>query len=163
MKDIDLFFENPLLLFAAIPAVLFIAAAFRLRREKTILRADRAAAVLRAVQLLLIAMIAAGPVVTLYSHNTETIILADRSVSMTPATEQMDAWIEAAKRDGGEHVRVMDFAAAPAGEAVQIDPAGTDIAAAIRAATGVFSGNDGRRIVRGRIVRQRCFVQFSCF
>ena len=35
MKDIDLFFENPLVLLAAIPLVLFVAAAFRLlRREK---------------------------------------------------------------------------------------------------------------------------------
>ena len=85
MKDIDLFFENPLVLLAAIPLVLFVAAAFRLlRREKEIMRADRTAAVLRAIELILLVVIAAGPVVTLYSHHTETVILADRSASMAP-------------------------------------------------------------------------------
>lgn len=146
MRDIDLFFENPVILLAAIPAVLFVAVALRLlRREKSIMRADRAAAVLRAVELLLLAVIAAGPVVTLYSHDTETVILADRSASMTPAGEQMDAWIQAAA--DGKTVQVIDFAAAPVEKDAQVDPAGTDIASAIRTAAAAFSGSDGRRIV----------------
>jgi len=148
MKDIDLFFENPAVLLAAIPAVLFVAMAARLlRREKKNMRADRAAAVLRAAAVILLTMIAAGPSVTLYSRSMETVILADRSGSMAPAAAQIDAWIEAAKRDGGESVRVVNFAAAPAGGTDEADPAGTDIAAAIRAGMAAFSGDEGRRLV----------------
>ena len=148
MRDIDLFFENPAVLLAAIPAVLFVAAAERLlRREKEIARADRVAAVLRAAAVILLAVIAAGPGVTRYSHNTETVILADRSGSMAPAMAQMDAWIEAAKQDADESVRVVDFAAAPAAEGNEIDPTGTDIAAAVRAGMAAFTGDEGRRMI----------------
>lgn len=147
MKDIELFFESPALLLAAIPAAACIAAFFLLRREKGVGYADRVAAVLRTIEALLLVVIAAGPCVTLYAHQTETVILADRSGSMTPARGEMDAWIEAAKRDTEGSVRVIDFAAAPVEDASAPDLRGTNIAAAIDAAAASFAGDAGRRIV----------------
>ena len=143
MKDIDLFFEAPVLLLAAIPMAVCVAAIFLLRREKGAGRADRTAAVLRAIEAVLLVVIAAGPCVTLYSHQTETVILADRSSSTTPAHADMDAWIEAAKRDADGSVQVIDFAADVSAK----DPQGTNIAAAIDAAAALFAGDTGRRIV----------------
>lgn len=148
MRDIDLFFENPAVLLAAIPAVLFVLLAARLlRREKRSARADRIAAVLRAAAVILLTVIAAGPGITRYMHSMETVILADRSGSMTPAFSQMDTWIESATQDADESVRVINFAAVPVEKTADIDPAGTDIAAAIRAGTAAFSGDEGRRMV----------------
>ncbi|MBQ8619686.1 MAG: VWA domain-containing protein [Clostridia bacterium] len=147
MKDIDLFFETPALLLAAIPAAACIAAFFLMRREKGLGRADRAAAVLRVIEVLLLVVIAAGPCVTLYSNQTETVILADRSGSMTSMREEIDAWIEAARRDTDGGVRVMDFAAAPVMDGSAPDAQGTNIAAAIDAAAASFAGEAGRRIV----------------
>ena len=143
MKDIDLFFEAPVLLLAAIPMAVCVAAFFLLRREKGAGRADRTAAVLRAIEAVLLVVIAAGPCVTLYSHQTETVILADRSSSTTPAHADMDAWIEAAKRDADGSVQVIDFAADVSAQ----NPQGTNIAAAIDAAAALFAGDTGRRIV----------------
>ena len=143
MTDIALFFEAPVLLLAAIPAAVCVAAFFLLRREKGVGRADRVAAVLRAIEVVLLVVIAAGPCVTLYSHQTETVILADRSGSTTPAHADMDAWIEAAKRDADGSVQVIDFAADVSAQ----DPQGTNIAAAIDAAAALFTGDTGRRIV----------------
>ena len=143
MKDIDLFFEAPVLLLAAIPMAVCVAAFFLLRREKGAGRADRTAAVLRAIEAVLLVVIAAGPCVTLYSHQTETVILADRSGSTTPAHADMDAWIESAKRDADGSVQVIDFAADVSAQ----DPQGTNIAAAIDAAAALFTGDTGRRIV----------------
>ena len=147
MKDIEMFFETPALLLAAIPAVAFVLAAFFLRREKSAGRADRAAAALRVLAVILLVMIAAGPCVTLYSHKTQTVILADRSASVEPAQEQIDAWISEAESSGEQSVRVIEFAAEPADQAAEIDPEGTDIAAAIRAAAGAFTEDARRRIV----------------
>ena len=143
MTDIALFFEAPVLLLAAIPAAVCVAAFFLLRREKGVGRADRVAAVLRAIEVVLLVVIAAGPCVTLYSHQTETVILADRSGSTTPAHADMDAWIESAKRDADGSVQVIDFAADVSAQ----DPQGTNIAAAIDAAAALFTGDTGRRIV----------------
>lgn len=143
MRDIEIFFQNPAFLLAAIPAVLLVAVFLRLRKEKHPAKADRAAAWLRMLEVVLLVVIAAGPVVTLYSHQVETVILADRSGSMAPAKEQVDAWIETAKRDTNKSVRVMDFASGTG----EIHPDGTDIAAAIRAGAAAFSGNAGRRMV----------------
>ncbi len=147
MKDIDLFFETPVLLLAAIPAVACIAAFFLLRREKGIGYTDRMAAVLRAIETLLLIIIAASPCVTLYAHQMETVILADRSGSMALLREEMNAWIEAAKRDTDGSIRVIDFAAAPMEDSSAPDLWGTNIAAAIDAAAGAFTGDAGCRIV----------------
>ena len=148
MRDIDLLFETPWLLLAAIPAVAFVLLAFRfLRKEKEISCADRAAALMRVLAVVLLVVIAAGPGVMLYSHDAQTVILADRSASMEPAREQMDGWIASAKQELSGDVRVLEFAAAPVQAGVEADPAGTDIAAAIDAAAGLFSGETGRRIV----------------
>ena len=56
MKSIDLFFAQPWLLLLAVPAAAFVLLAPRLlRREKEKSRTDRAAAILRAVAVALLA------------------------------------------------------------------------------------------------------------
>ena len=148
MRDIDLLFETPWLLLAAVPAVAFVLLAFRLlRKEKEISRADRWAALLRVLAVILLVVIAAGPGVTLYSHVVQTVILADRSASMEPARAQMDEWIVSSGKEKSGSVSVLEFAAAPAQGADTLDPAATDIAAAIDAASALFSGESGKRIV----------------
>lgn len=148
MRDIDLFFETPALLLAAVPAAALFAAIYCLaHRKESGGRTGRAALALRMVAAALLVVIAAGPCVTLYSHETETVLLADRSGSMSPASGETDAFLaQAADRLNGT-VRVIDFAATPAQGAAQPDPLGTDIAAAIDAAAASFATSGARRIL----------------
>lgn len=138
MKNIDLFFESPALLLLAVPAAAFVLAAPRLLRRE---RGGRAAAALRCLEVLLLAALAAGPCVTLYSHEAGTVLLVDRSGSVAPAREQTDAQLAAA----APSATLLEFAAAPA--PAQPDPDGTDLAAAIRAACAALGESGGRRIV----------------
>ena len=128
MKSIDLFFAQPWLLLLAVPAAAFVLLAPRLlRREKEKSRTDRAAAILRAVAVALLAVIAAGPGGTRYLTERQTVVLLDQSASMEPVRAQADAWAQEAKRD--EHTTVLPFAALDEAGAIASD--GTDIAAAI--------------------------------
>ena len=144
MKSIDLFFAQPWLLLLAVPAAAFVLLAPRLlRREKEKSRTDRAAAILRAVAVALLAVIAAGPGGTRYLTERQTVVLLDQSASMEPVRAQTDAWAEEAKRD--EHTTVLPFAALDEAGAIASD--GTDIAAAIDEAASRFAGPGGRRII----------------
>ena len=144
MKSIDLFFAQPWLLLLAVPAVAFVLLAPRLlRREKEKSRSDRAAAILRAAAVALLAVIAAGPGGTRYLTERQTVVLLDQSASMEPVRAQADAWAEEAKRD--EHTTVLPFAALDEAGAIASD--GTDIAAAIDEAASRFAGPGGRRII----------------
>ena len=144
MKSIDLFFAQPWLLLLAVPAAAFVLLAPRLlRREKEKSRTDRAAAILRAVAVALLAVIAAGPGGTRYLTERQTVVLLDQSASMEPVRAQADAWAQEAKRD--EHTTVLPFAALDEAGAIASD--GTDIAAAIDEAASCFAGPGGRRII----------------
>lgn len=144
MKSIDLFFAQPWLLLLAVPAAAFVLLAPRLlRREKEKSRTDRAAAILRAVAVALLAVIAAGPGGTRYLTERQTVVLLDQSASMEPVRAQADAWAQEAKRD--EHTTVLPFAALDEAGAIASD--GTDIAAAIDEAASRFAGPGGRRII----------------
>ena len=141
MKSIDLFFAQPWLLLLAVPAVAFVLLAPRLlRREKEKSRSDRAAAILRAAAVALLAVIAAGPGGTRYLTERQTVVLLDQSASMEPVRAQADAWAEEAKRD--EHTTVLPFAVLDEAGAIASD--GTDIAAAIDEAASRFAGPGGK-------------------
>ena len=144
MKSIELFFAQPWLLLLAVPAAAFVLLAPRLlRREKEKSRTDRAATILRAAAVALLAVIAAGPGGTRYLTERQTVVLLDQSASMEPVRAQADAWAQEAKRD--EHTTVLPFAALDEAGAIASD--GTDIAAAIDEAASRFAGPGGRRII----------------
>lgn len=156
MRSIDerirVFFETPQLLLLAIPALLIVILAYRLMRKDAESRAaEKPAAVLKAVEAVLLVLIISGLSVVTYSTEITTVILADRSASMAAVQDQLDARIEEiiAGADRNETVRVMNFADGSAwqGDAEQPASGATDIAEAIDAACAAFPEDAGRRIM----------------
>ncbi len=153
MKNIEVYFESPWLLLLAIPALLLILFSCRwMRRAEKTPFAEKCALVLRAAEVILAVLILAGFSVIVHSSDTQTIVLADRSDSMTSVQEELDACI--AEMEDDSLLGVIDFAAEagplrPAAQKPENLSAGsaTDLESALHAAADSFSGNAGQRIV----------------
>lgn len=143
MKSIDrihVFFEAPYLLLLVIPAAALVILAYRLmRKDEEARNAERPAAVLKVIEIVLLVLIIAGLSVVTYSTRATTVILADRSSSAANVQAEMDALVQEIMESAGanETIRVLDFGEGGA----------TDIAAAIDAACEAFPEDAGKRIL----------------
>lgn len=123
-----------------IPAAALVVLSYRLmRKDEEARHAERPAAVLKVIEIVLLVLIIAGLSVVTYSTQAATVILADRSSSAANVQAEMDALVQEIMESAGENetVRVLDFGEGGA----------TDIEAAIDEACAVFSQDEGKRIL----------------
>ena len=156
MRNIELTFEHPYLLLAAIPAWALVLWACRwMRRAPRTPLAEKWALALRVAEVALAALILAGAALTHYTAQRQTIVLADRSDSMAQAAGDVDQCLADIAALAGEEkvLGVMDFAAACSSlrsldqPAAPIDGAATDLEGALRAASAALTGEGSKRIL----------------
>ncbi len=146
MKSTEFFLESPLLLLLGALCALAVFAAWRLLRSAAHRRGvERAALFLRVAELLLLAVIAAGPQLITYARDTSMVVLVDRSQSMSAAREAVDALASeiAQKAQPGSVLATVDFAAQVDGV---LNAEATDIAAALEQAGKRLEGRAGARV-----------------
>lgn len=148
LRSIEFAFQTPWVLLLLIPAVVFpLLVGRRMRKGQTRRPADRAAEILRTVELALLVLILAGISLVSLTEKTETIVLVDGSDSMGESAAQAIRDAEKIRESAGkaDTVRILHFGADVTEEAVRSDA--TDIASALTHAASSFSENVNRRVV----------------
>ena len=154
VSGFELHMQSPLLLALAVPAMLAVLALMRRTDRRTGRRRPRRRAALRLAMIALLALVLAGPSLSIRSDRTDVVLLVDRSDSAQQ--EGAQAALSRLAPLAGERgrLRVVDFAATPSQPRAWDDPQAqglrtdsTDIAAALLAAGDALEGSGNGRIV----------------